>query len=45
MYCGIFPTFNMIDGIFRIIMSVPHNIVMDLDYVMYTRCERAKLDA
>ena len=34
-YYRIFSMFNMNDGIFCIILSVPQNIVMDLNYVMY----------
>ena len=36
MLCGIFSYSIWIWGIFRIILSIPHNIVMDLNNVMYS---------
>ena len=33
--CGLFLTFDLNVGIFRRILSVPHNVVMDLNNVMH----------
>ena len=34
IFCKIFLTFGLNGGIFFILLSIPHNIVMDLDNVM-----------